>query len=366
MNSFTKLAGGLIAATAIGFSVIFTASIPAHAADSWKFPVLASDLRTSATQPFDGKETEYTALDSSEVTKKWNLCFLAPHTTNDILRAYIYGTVEESKRLGAQLTVFDAGGYGNLDKQLAQFDDCVTLGANAILLMAVSPTAFSQKIAEARAKGVKVIDLNIGVDAPVDGRVVVTYIEVGKIIGRELAKLHAKGSGPVSTVVMPGPAGVAWSEDTAKGFAKAVEGSDVKTEKVVYGGSSRLEQQPLVEDALTTYPDLGLLVGMGTSIEATLNALREQGRVGSIALYGSFITPDLIPAISSGDVKGVVVENSIIINKMAVDMAVRLLEGKAKIIDAVPAVTLIDKTNVDTVPATNFAPKDWKVQLKVD
>lgn len=335
-------------------------------ADTWTFPVMSMDLRDSAATPFTGAQIDYTGLDPAEVTKKWNLCFLVPHTTNDIIRAYLYGTVEEVKRLGASLTVLDAGGYGNLDKQLSQFDDCVTLGANAILIMAVSPDAFNQKIADARAKGIKVIDLNIGVNGPADGRVVVTYKAVGDIIGKALAAAHPAGSGAQTAVVMPGPAGVAWSEDTQIGFNAAIEGSDVKTEKVIYGGSARLEQQPLVEDALTTYPDLNYIVGMGTSVEAALSTLREQGRVGEVKLYGSFMTPDLTEPLKKGEVSGVVVENSIIINRLAVDMAIRLLEGKATVTDAVPAVTLVDGTNVDAVPASNFAPADWQAEMKVD
>ncbi|OYU37834.1 MAG: TMAO reductase system periplasmic protein TorT [Pseudorhodobacter sp. PARRP1] len=345
----------------------FAIAVPMTAqAESWSFPVLSMDLRDSAATPFVGKPIDYVGLEASEVTKKWNICFLVPHTTNDIIRAYLYGTVEETKRLGASLTVLDAGGYGNLDKQLSQFDDCVTLGANAILIMAVSPDAFNQKIAEARASGIKVIDLNIGINGPADGRVVVTYKAVGDIIGKTLAAAHPAGSGPQTAVVMPGPAGVAWSEDTGIGFNAAVEGSDVKVEKTVYGGSGRLEQQPLVEDVLTTYPDLNYIVGMGTSIEAALASLREQGRVGEIKLYGSFMTPDLTEPLKKGDVSGVVVENSIIVNRLAVDMAVRLLEGKATVTDAVPSVTLVDGSNVDSIPAANFAPADWEAVMKVD
>lgn len=348
-----------VAASAVGAPL-------AAQAESWTFPVLSMNMRASAAEPFVGQKIDYVGLEASEVTKKWNLCFLVPHTTNDIIRAYLYGTVEETKRLGASLTVLDAGGYGNLDKQLSQFDDCVTMGANAILIMAVSPDAFNQKIAEARASGIKVIDLNIGINGPADGRVVVTYKAVGDIIGKALAAAHPAGSGAQTAVVMPGPAGVAWSEDTQIGFKTATDGSDVKIEKVVYGGSGRLEQQPLVEDVLTTYPNLNYIVGMGTSIEAALATLREQGRVGEIKLYGSFITPDLTQPLKSGEVAGVVVENSIIINRLAVDMAIRLLEGKATVVDAVPAVTLVDGTNVDSVPASNFAPADWKAVMKVD
>jgi protein TorT len=322
--------------------------------------------RKSGLEPFTGTTQTYTALDRAAVTRKWNICALFPHTTNDIVRAYLYGTVEEAKRLGARLTIFDAGGYGKVDKQLAQFDDCVTLGANAILMFATSTNGLNQKIDEARSKGIKVIDLNVGVGTQADARVVVTYQEVGKLLGTTLAKKHPKGSGKVSVVLMPGPAGIPWSEDTAIGFKKAVEGSDVVIEKVVYGQSGRLDQQPLVEDVLVTYPGLKYLVGMGTTVEAALNSLREQGKVGKIGLYGSFITRDLMPAVRNGQVSGVVVENSIVINRLAVDMAVRSLENKLVIKDAVPAVTLVDKSNIDKIDATNFAPQNWTTQLKVD
>lgn len=352
------------AAAVIGTAAMTTGTAQAEA---WQFPVLnAGELRTSPTAPIGETVTEYTSLADGEVSKKWNICMLVPHLTNNILRAYLYGSVEEAKRLGVQLTTFDAGGYGNLDKQLSQFDNCVALGADAIMLMAISPTAFSQKIKEARASGIKVLDLNIGVDAEVDARVIVTYLEVGKIVGKALAENHPAGSGKVSVVVMPGPAGVAWSEDTATGFAEAVKGSDVVIERVVYGAPSRLDQTPLVEDVLVTYQDLDYIVGMGTSLEAALNSLREQGRVGDIGLYGSFMTPDLTAPIEKKQVAGVVVENSIVINRLATDMIVRILEGNTSIVDAIPTVTMVNDTNIASVPANNFVPADWETQLNVD
>lgn len=337
------------------------------AGDAWQFPVLEmSPPRKTGLEPFDGKLQNYVALERADVKKKWNLCALFPHTTNDIVRAYLYGTVEEAKRLGAKLTVFDAGGYGKVDKQLAQFDDCMTLGANAILVFAVSTNGLNQKVDEARAKGIKVVDLNVGVGTQADARVVVTYQSVGAMLGSTLARKHPKGSGKVSVVLMPGPAGIPWAEDTVIGFKKTIAGSDVVLEKVVYGQSGRLDQQPLVEDVLVTYPKLDYIVGMGTSIEAALNTLREQNKVGKIGLYATFVTNDLLASLSSGDVAGAVVENSIVINRLAVDMAVRSLENKLTVKDAVPSVTLVTKSNAGTIAKYNFAPPNWAGQMKVD
>jgi len=336
-------------------------------ADGWTFDVMARDgIRKSAMEPLNGTQKPYKALEKSEVSKKWNLCLLVPHTTNDVLRAYIWGSVDEARRLGASLTTFDAGGYANVDKQLAQFDDCVALGSNAIMVMAVSPTAFGEKIKEARAKGIKVVDLNVGLDAEVDGRVVVTFLSVGEVIGKKLAADHPKGSGTASVVIMPGPAGVAWSEDTATGIKNVTAESDVKIEKVVYGSPATTDQIPLVEDALTTYPDLKYIVGMGSSVEAALSILRDQGRTGKVKLFGDWLTPEVIKGLKEKTVEGVVLENSVMVNRIALDMAVRLLENKATLTDVVPVLTVVDGTNVDQAPATNFAPDGWKIEMKVE
>ncbi|ATE78189.1 TMAO reductase system periplasmic protein TorT [Pseudomonas frederiksbergensis] len=365
-NSMHKTIRAALQLSAL-ITALGSAAAQAGVADQTSIAVMAMDPpRQTAAEPFQGQPAIYNLLKPNEVTQKWNLCALFPHTTNDILRAYLYGTVEQAKHLGAQLTIYDAGGYANIDKQMAQFDNCLTLGAQAILMFSVSPNGMNQKIEQARAKGIKVVDLNTGVATTTDARVVVTYKEVGKLIGDALASKHPAGSGVTPVVLLPGPAGVSWSEDSVLGFKDAIAGSDIKLEKVVYGQSGRLDQQPLVENILVTYPGIKYIVGMGSTIEAALTTLRERGKLGDIGLYATFITADLLKPVRNGDVAGVVVENSVSINQIAVDMAVRSLQGSLQLRDAIPAVQMMDKGNVDTLSDAAFAPRSWKAQLKVD
>lgn len=363
---------GYLRRAALAATLITTAGLalaPAMAQDSgvWSAPALSQDPpRKTGIEPFDGKPVTYEALPASEVTKKWNLCLLIPHTTNDVQRAYMYGYIEEAKRLGVKLTIYDAGGYGNVDKQLAQFDDCLTTKADAVIVFAVSTTGLNQKIKDARAAGVKVVDNNVGVDTESDARVVVAYTGVGRRLGEQLTAKYPKGSGKASVVVIPGPAGIPWSEDTAKGFKDNIGNSDVVIEKVAYSQTSRLDQMPLVEDVLQTYPDLKAIVGLGTTAEAATNILREQGRTGEIGLYASYMTPDLVEPIRRGDVEVVAVENSVVIAKMTIDETVRLLENKLVYKDVLPDVTLVTKENLDAAIPLNFAPRDWKIQFSTE
>ena len=49
-----------------------------------------------------------------------------------------YGVVDEAKRLGVSAQIVEAGGYTNLAKQISQIEDCVSRGANAVVIGAIS------------------------------------------------------------------------------------------------------------------------------------------------------------------------------------------------------------------------------------
>jgi protein TorT len=84
----------------------------------------------------NGKATEknYELLKPEEVKKKWHLCVLMPTLTDSVFIGINYAFVTEAKRLGLKMTIFDAGGFQNLTKQIAQYDNCVALGADGYSL----------------------------------------------------------------------------------------------------------------------------------------------------------------------------------------------------------------------------------------
>ena len=80
---------------------------------------------------FGSQQTvEYTPL--PKASKPWNICVLFPHMKDTFWVAADYGVVEEAKRMGVNMTMYQAGGYENLPKQLSQFDDCMAGNFDAI------------------------------------------------------------------------------------------------------------------------------------------------------------------------------------------------------------------------------------------
>ena len=68
-----------------------------------------------------------------------------------------YGVVEEARRMGVNMTLYQAGGYENLPKQLSQFDDCMAGNFDAIIVGPISEAGLDKKFAEGVKAGKVII-----------------------------------------------------------------------------------------------------------------------------------------------------------------------------------------------------------------
>src|SRR5271170_6524335 len=96
-----------------------------------------------------GKDVQADYVPLQKAEKAYNICVLLPHLKDSFFVAVDYGLVEEARRQGVNLTVYEAGGYENLNRQLSQFDDCLAAHADAIISTGISEEGMGQKYAEA-------------------------------------------------------------------------------------------------------------------------------------------------------------------------------------------------------------------------
>ena len=101
------------------------------------------------------KVAEYTPLEKA--SKPWNICVLFPHMKDTFWVAVDYGVVEEAKRMGVNMTLYQAGGYENLPKQLSQFDDCLSGNFDAIVIGPISEAGLDKQFAKGVASGKPII-----------------------------------------------------------------------------------------------------------------------------------------------------------------------------------------------------------------
>jgi protein TorT len=330
----------------------------------WPFPVM--EFSTGKAHVVD-----YVPL-QEKAAKKWNLVALLPHMKDQCWLYANYGLVSEARRLGVKLTIFDAGGYDNLNRQLSQYDDAMAMGADAILLGVISETGMNKKINEGKAKGIiNVTFQNPVFEAPVD----VAVQNDMQVMGWAAADAvidYFKDKEKVRTVILPGPAGSGWAEGTSQYFRERCEakvpGKFVILEEK-YGDTGKSVQLKLVEDAFQSYDNIDLLYGNTPMAEVAVNVVEEAGMVGKTYIMGSYESKDLVPFIEQGKVLGMGGEFNVAIAQVAVDAAVRILEGKptgyGKVLT--PLVSGITVVNVDKINiGWAFAPPDYKPVYTVD
>ncbi|MFB2551856.1 TMAO reductase system periplasmic protein TorT [Ensifer soli] len=351
MTSFKRILACALAATALSAGT-------AGAADWWPFKIAAAkdgDLNKV-------EQIEYTPLEKAE--KPWNLCVLYPHLQDSYWVSVNYGLIEEAKRLGVKVSVFQAGGYTALPKQISQYDDCLASGADAILIGAISEAGVAAKITEGMGKGiVNIAVANPVLETPITARITPDFFQKGFQTG-EYVKTYL-GDKQGAAVGFPGPQGSGWAETYMSGFAESLKTGNIKLLAEQYGEASVPAQLRLVEDALQTYPDMNVIWGGAPTAEAAIGAVQDAGR-DDVTIIASYENQTMLKSVSEGKVLAFATEYPVIMGRISVDLAVRALEKKPheKILLVAPGI--VTKDNIATFDTTQiFAPEGTSPEFSV-
>ncbi len=336
----------------------------ASAQDWYPYPVEVWD------PPFDmaSPRTTFDYVPLEKAEKAWDICVSFPHMKDAYWLAVDYGVVAESERLGVKMQLVEAGGYTNLNTQISQIEDCVARGAEAVVIGAISFDGMNNLVSEIRAKGIPVIDVIKGISSPeLSAKSLVSFGEMGYKAGEYIAKLHPAGSGKVQVAWFPGPPGAGWVEAGNAGFQEAVSGSDIEVVETKYGDTGKEIQLKLVEDTLETYPDIQYIVGTSPTVEASISLLRSRGLTDQISLLAYYFTPGVFRGIQRGQVLAAPTDSAVIQGRVAIDQAVRILEGKDYHKHVGPALYVIDPENINTFDrGSSLAPDGFKPTFTVN
>lgn len=332
---------------------------PVQAADWWPFGIdsaVDGDLKNV-------KSIEYKPTDKA--AKPYNLCVLLPHLQDSYWVSVNYGLVEEARRLGVKMVVYQAGGYSNLPNQLSQYDDCLAGGADAILIGAISEAGVAAKINEGMAKGV----VNIAVANPIletiiTARITPDFFQKGLQTGNYVKKFLGDKGG--KAVAFPGPQGSGWAETYMDGFRASLKEGNVKLLAEQFGEASVPAQLRLVEDSLQTYPELTVIWGGAPAAEAAVGATADAGR-DNVTIISSYENQTMLKLVKDGKVLGFAAEYPVIMGRISVDLAVRALDGKKheKILLVAPGI--VTTQNIGDFDLTQiFAPEGFQPVFSVE
>lgn len=348
--------------TILGLGVAVAAlalSTPAQASEWWPFAIeSAVDGDLNNVQSIEYEPTD-------KASKPHSLCVLLPHLQDSYWVSVNYGLVEEAKRLGVKMVVYQAGGYANLPNQLSQYDDCLAGGADAILIGAISEAGVAAKINEGMAQGVVNIAVaNPILDTPITARITPDFYQKGMQTGNYIKEYLGDEQG--KAVAFPGPQGSGWAETYMEGFRDSLKQSNVELLAEQFGEASVPAQLRLVEDTLQTYPELTVIWGGAPAAEAAVGATADAGR-DDVTIISSYENQTMLDLVKKGEVLGFAAEYPVIMGRISVDLAVRALDGKEheKVLLVAPGIVTTD--NIDEFDLEQiFAPDGFQPVFSVE
>lgn len=354
----------MLSALSASAAMALALSGSAMAAEWYPYPVDVWDPPFNMDSPRSA--ADYEPLDKA--AQKWDICISFPHMKDAYWLGVDYGITEEAKRLGVKANVVEAGGYTELNTQISQIEDCVSAGADAVIIGAISFDGLNNLVAEVAGKGIPVIDVINGMSSDkLSAKSLVSFGEMGAKAGEFLAGKHPAGGEAAKVAWFPGPAGAGWVEAGNAGFQGAIKGSAVELVDTKYGDTGKEAQAKLVEDTLEAYPDLDYIVGTAVTAEAAVPILRARGLTDQVKIVSYYYTPGVDQGISRGQILAAPTDSTVIQGRIAVDQAVRILEGKDYLKHVGPKLYVVTQENHGEFdPSSTLAPDGFRPVFSVE
>lgn len=316
---------------------------PAKAEERWSL--------VAPTVPFDDASPliplDYTALERA--TKPWRLCILYPHLKDAYWLSVNYGMVEEARQLGVAFDLFEAGGYPNLDRQREQLAACADEAFDAVILGTVSYDGLTEEVERIAALKPVIAAVNDIDDRGITAKASVPWREMGAAAGRFIAGLHPAGSAPVNVAWFPGPEGAGWVRFVEEGFHAELARSSARLVATKFGDTGLEQQVLLVEEVLDAIDDVDYLVGSGPMAEAAVSILRARGLTGDVKIVSTYLSHSVYRGIARGRILAAPTDFPVVQGRLAVEMAVRAIEGELTVVNAGPGIEVVTPASVDAI-----------------
>lgn len=338
---------------------------PTYAADKW-FPFPVEVWENAFQDDSTRKKIDYTPLGSA--AKKWRICVSFPHLKDAYWLAVNFGVVEEAKRLGVAMDLYEAGGYDNLDRQITQIRKCLADRPNGVIISAISKTGLNDLIRELAATGVPAIDLVNGIGSPsIAARSAVFFGDMGYAAGRYVVGSLVDKTKKVRVAWFPGPRDAAWVQAGDAGFRRAISGSNVDIVETRYGDTGDAAQSKLINEVLDKNSDIDFIIGTAVTAEAAVGILRSRKLNQTIKVMAYYYGPGVDRGIRRGTIMAAPTDLPAIQGRIAVDQIVRILEGKPVLKHVGPEILVVDAARLkDFDPNTSLAPVGFKVVFNVN
>ena len=359
MRCIVRIKSVALAVSACAF--FFVSAMPTAQAEKAWYPVEVDVWNPPFNDQHQREQKLYTPLEKAQ--KKWRIRVFIPHLKDDYWLGVNYGLIKEARRLGISLSIYEAGGYDQLEVQRRQIEESLKEKTDGLIIAAISLDGLNDLVKKASDKGIPVLDLINGISSPdIAARAAVSFWDMGYQAGSYLRRLQENRGQPIKIAWFPGPDGAGWVKAGDAGFRRAIADGAIEILDSRYGDTGSAAQTKLVEATLSRYAgDLDFVVGTAVTAEAAVKILRRRGLADRIKVLAYYYSPGVHRSIGRGEITAAPSDLTVLQARIAVDVMVRILEKRDYYKHVAPRVTVVDRNNIkewDT--STTLAPRGFR------
>jgi ribose transport system substrate-binding protein len=274
----------------------------------------------------------------------------------------LFGVTDEAKKLNYDVIIQDAGGYGNVDKQVSQLSNLLVQRVKAILLDPANPDSFNGVVRQAKSDKIPIV----GVGSPIvasnvdaDGAASSSHCNIGHELAKG-AKILLPNGGTLA--ILAGPPGAFWASDRLRCFKEDIAGSNIKIVAEQTSEQDAAVALSLANDMLQRFPNVDLLYGADDTYGVgAARAAQGAQKCGKVKVLFAVLGEAAEEIMRAGCADYVVAQQPVLIGRTGVQMADKLIKGQplAKKLEEISLIP-VTKANLDSInKATMQAPKGW-------
>jgi protein TorT len=299
-------------------------------------------------------------------SKKYVIGVSFPHFKDPYWIAEAYGVQQQAKKLGVEVRIQGAKGYGDTATQMQHLDTYMTQNVDGMIVGAVDSKGIAPAADRAWDQGIPVVYANAIADSK---RSMGVYTD-DDLAGVRQAQYIAKKDPNAQVIAFCGPPGVIWPKLRCEGFVRELKAKapNAKVLAMKYHDMDRAKIADIASNTLQAFPQTTWVYNSSDlQAKGVIDALRAQGKKpGEVKITNLTIGEELFDLFKQGWITYGLSERAVLQGQLAVDMLVMTLEGEKP-----PASWAIDLPGYESTPkdiarfeegedALNWSPKDYR------
>ncbi|MDX8500686.1 sugar ABC transporter substrate-binding protein [Mesorhizobium sp. VK4C] len=305
----------------------------------------------------------FAAMSTANADGKPKIGIAMPTVEGDWYSAVLYGAVTEAEKLGYEVVVLDAGGFGHPEKQVDQISNLIVQQVKAILTDPIDPATLDGAVRSAHQAGIPVIGLGtpvIAANIEPDAAATSSQCQLGELMADGAKRLLPKGG---TIAALAGPPGAYWATERYACFVKGIAGA-----KIDIVAERNSEEDPatalsIANDLLQRFPKVSLFYSADDTYGVGAGrAIQQAGKCGTVQVLMAGFGKAAEDTMRGGCAQFVVAQRTVLIGRTASELADKLARGEtpASRLVEVPFLS-ITPDHVSEVPLADIRqPADWK------